>query len=743
MRENNSIDNSTIEQQDLNDSIESIDSLEQNDTFESKYNNFNKTSGRFKKKLEKVSEYIIDQNNKLSSKYKKFKDSELEWNKKVYCGCYCRDWIWDCCSDCFKNCACFCCCLKSKKKEELTKEQLDEIKKYQKSIDERLREIENIGEKKKISDDSTNQKNNLWLLTLIYLCSILHFFALSEIHGILLALLKEIERTFKQLYKEHYDFKNNIIKTFHYFLTDSNFHDSSQINFNYATSFLTLYIIKSSKKKYIIEYIYIFSIIAISLACLSLMSIDYLTEEQLKNNENYSKSKLAFCFIGLYLVIYISAGLISLLPNKILDDYFKKEGVSNLVWKLLFINLDIGISVTAKNFFNYYFLIDSNMKISKIILYETIVFFLLSSAYCCFLFSTKYFSEKEMKENDKEKNKKIGNNESNKTDNIKGKEDKTDYKTIKDNNESNITNNEIIKKDNKINIKNDESNKIENKTGKKENTTNNNKGNSVNYIGGNIFIKTDLIYSFITIRGFGKYILSILSNDKIIFILLINFFSRSQKLKLKTEYKSKIKNVNFLFINFMGSFLGYLIIYLVIWGIIKVISCFGSCCSKEKENNNQKNIKDDKLISKEEKDKNNKVINNGEDNKTLEILILCSLGIVFSFIGIESILFYFNFNNIINKDNLYKTLIYFSIALTGSANFLLYDFYSCQKIEYISLSGVVSLAQLIFRGIEFLWSFDKNWHYILQFAFSICGLILTVVFIIVFIIKEMKIWWIL
>ena len=55
------------------------------------------------------------------------------------------------------------------------------------------------------------------------------------------------------------------------------------------------------------------------------MSINYKTEEELVKNDNYSKSELVFCFISLYLVIYISAGLISLLPNKILDDYFKKE----------------------------------------------------------------------------------------------------------------------------------------------------------------------------------------------------------------------------------------------------------------------------------------------------------------------------------------------------------------------------------------------------------------------------------
>ena len=79
---------------------------------------------------------------------------------------------------------------------------------------------------------------------------------MSEIHGILLALFKEIERTVKRMVKGHYDFEeneeneDNIVKTFEYFLTSSNFHDSSQINFNYASSLFTLYLLKLINNKY-------------------------------------------------------------------------------------------------------------------------------------------------------------------------------------------------------------------------------------------------------------------------------------------------------------------------------------------------------------------------------------------------------------------------------------------------------------------------------------------------------------
>ena len=49
-------------------------------------------------------------------------------------------------------------------------------------------------------------------------------------------------------------------KTFFYFLTDSNYHDSSQINLNYFTSFFSLYLIRMINTKYNTEIIYTISI---------------------------------------------------------------------------------------------------------------------------------------------------------------------------------------------------------------------------------------------------------------------------------------------------------------------------------------------------------------------------------------------------------------------------------------------------------------------------------------------------
>ena len=359
----------------LNSSTESVSSENnQEKDYETLYNKFDKKSNKLKEKLNEISKDIIKHSNKLNKRHTEFKESELDWNKNIYNGCDCRDsCIFSWCCDCCKNFACFCCCLK---KNSYNDDQFKAIRKHQKSIDDRLREIENIGESFSPADGSKEQNNKTkCFIGFLYFFSLFHFFALSEIHGILLALLKEIVRTCQHYHYKHYHFDKDesgkeIIKTFHYYLTESNFHDSSQINFNYATSFIAFLIIKSSKSKYILEKIYGISFIFIFSFSMFLLSIDYLTDKDLKednedNKNYYGFFKLLFCLIIPYSVIYFCAGLISLLPNKILDDIFKKEGTGTNLWKLFIINLMIVISVTSKNFFDYYCLLKSNKEINN------------------------------------------------------------------------------------------------------------------------------------------------------------------------------------------------------------------------------------------------------------------------------------------------------------------------------------------------------------------------------------------
>lgn len=183
--------------------------------------------------------------------------------------------------------------------------------------------------------------------------------------------MKEIGRSIKCHIKDHYDFENNIIKDFHYFLTESNYHDSSQINFNYMTSLFSLFIIRLITNKYRIQIIYLISILVISFFSILLIFMEYLSKEKLQKVgdelENYGWLKIIFCFIIPYIIIYSFAGFISLLPNKFLEEYLRKKGITDIQYKLLnygLINLVIGLSLTLKNFFNYYW-IDFIRKIIK------------------------------------------------------------------------------------------------------------------------------------------------------------------------------------------------------------------------------------------------------------------------------------------------------------------------------------------------------------------------------------------
>ena len=178
-----------------------------------------------------------------------------------------------------------------------------------------------------------------------------------------------------------------------------------------------------------------------------------------------------------------------------------------------------------------------------------------------------------------------------------------------------------------------------------------------------------------------------------------------QKLKFKTDFKEKIKDNCWLFSVFLWSFLAYAVIYGIIFIIRFCIYKFERC---------------KKWILKENYDKNNK-------EYLIEELILGGLFLIFLFVFITSIIFY----KIKDSEKIIiYIIIYISIVLTGSVNFLLYDFYSLQEVEYISLSGIVSISSLIFRLVELIWEpFESNSDYIIQFIVSFIGLILTLIYI--------------
>ena len=512
--------------------------------------------------------------------------------------------------------------------------------------------------------------------------SIFHYLAISEIHGILLALFKEIERVIK--FKENEE--NKDIKTIEYFLTSSNFHDSSQINFNYASSLLTLYLLKLINNKYSIIILYSICIVIISSLSYLLMAIDY--------EESYDKWKLIFSFIFPYIIIYCFTGFISLLPNKILNDIYKNEKKVSKFGQLIFINFFLGFSVTLKNFFNKYIIVNffsfNISLISNWILSETLIFDICSIIYLIFMSFFIYCINKRDKK-DKEKK------------NITNKE-MIEQKSI---NENNDNNNDNIDKDNDLNSKND--NKNEDKTNNKNNNIDNNQ-NSIDYIGGYLVIQTNMIKSLITFKGFWNYILSVLINKKIGLILLINLCSRIQKLKFKTEYKKRITNDVCLFLNFLLSFLLYIILYSIIY-LISYKKCL--CNNNKRQNEEDKKEEENKDIEKE--------------NKDYEKIIIIIFLIEFIFIFITSFIFVF----INDSDYLViDIIIYIFIALTGSLNFFFYYYYSIQQEEYITLSGIISLSQLIFRLIEFIFEpFNNKLDYIWQICSSFFGIFFAILYL--------------
>ena len=86
---------------------------------------------------------------------------------------------------------------------------------------------------------------------------------------------------------------------------------------------------------------------------------------------------------------------------------------------------------------------------------------------------------------------------------------------------------------------------------------------STNYIGGFLMIKYNKIFTLIEIKGFGKYILSLFKNYKILLILFINLCSRLQKLKFKREYKEKVTEDLYLCGNFFISFTFYIFLFII------------------------------------------------------------------------------------------------------------------------------------------------------------------------------------
>ena len=195
-------------------------------------------------------------------------------------------------------------------------------------------------------------------------------------------------------------------------------------------------------------------------------------------------------------------------------------------------------------------------------------------------------------------------------------------------------------------------------------------------------------------------------------IFFINFCSRVEKVKFKVDYKLYFnQQICFLQFNCLLSYLLYFIILLI----------FGCCIKKKNKNqvdNNNNQDSNNQNNSEDNKDKINESLEKSDyfllREKFILILILCENVLMFIF----SLINYFEKNAVVS---------YCSIFISGSFNFLLYDYFSfsTRQGEYLTLSGIISLAQFFFRSVEFFVpSFDENYWYLLQLIPCSIGAIL-------------------
>ena len=214
----------------------------------------------------------------------------------------------------------------------------NEIKNNESDIDSEIIKLRDyyIKEKQGINFDKF-LKGDMKIILLIIL-SVFHFFCMLEILGILFSLFREIKRSLFFKIKEKYaDYDT---KTFYDYLSSSSINDSSKINLNYITSFLSDYFIAKTSLK----AVYIFSIIFNSIIILILLIYDFLAIEQLKKSEDYSTAKFII-FIIVYAVIYVLTSLISLYPLSLIQKIEK-----NNYWGILIITGILTISAYGKNY---------------------------------------------------------------------------------------------------------------------------------------------------------------------------------------------------------------------------------------------------------------------------------------------------------------------------------------------------------------------------------------------------------
>ena len=375
----------------------------------------------------------------------------------------------------------------------------EEFDKCSEDIEKFVKKIEKMDDENKIYVDSLRDilmKKNVNFnddLECYIFFSILHFYALSEINGILFALLEEIKKS------SHYlmgDPEYNKDKNFYDFFLDLVIYDSSQINFNYLSSLLSNTIITFID----VSPTYFLCILCNAVLLFFLYSFHLLELTDKHDNEVIYALKMLF----FYVLIYLFTGIIGLLPFYLIEN---KNNQMNIVVG----NSCLFLGVIIKNVVHILLIktIDNKCTIYWI---KVLLFLLTSLIYFIFLC-------------------------------IKNPKKKYD---------------EIYQ-----------------------------------YSKGKLTLITKFYSITLQFQGFKEYFKRFFSTPLIIYLLILNFTSRTQKIMSKSKFKNEFEENKKIYMiwSFIGSFLIYIIIIII----------YKYCFRKENEDEEIKEkIKEVKKLSLEE-----------------------------------------------------------------------------------------------------------------------------------------------
>ena len=203
---------------------------------------------------------------------------------------------------------------------------------------------------------------------------------------------------------------------------------------------------------------------------------------------------------------------------------------------------------------------------------------------------------------------------------------------------------------------------------------------------GKIKISSQIFDISIKTKTWYNYLCSVLDR-KLIFLLVVNLCSRASKLKFKTECKRHFDDSHIGFI--IGNFSCFFVIFCLnnLNKIFDFLFKCSICCNSKEE---------------------------ASESAFSRFILIESISII-----ILSLIASFEI-----PEEWIKWISFKAIAISGSVNFVFSEYYSYQEINYLSISGTVSIAQMIFRGIEFLVEpFEKNVWYFIQFIPAIGAII--------------------